>query len=341
MQILENVSLKLYSTMRLGGIARFVTEVKSRADLDEVLVWADNHKLPIRMIGSGSNIIWRDEGFDGLLVINKIMGFKKIAEDHLSETYRIGAGENWDKIVEKTVELGLSGIECLSLIPGTAGATPVQNVGAYGQDISQTMVSLEAYDQTKKTFVTIRASDCAFSYRTSRFKTEDSGRFLILSVDLKLNKRAPDSVSKSVEAYLEERNISSRDIKTIRQAVIAIRKSKLPDPMQVANNGSFFANPIITNRELKRLRRKHPDIPAWEIDKDHQKLAAAWLIEKVGFKGKTDPSTGMSIWKNHALVFVNEHARATQDLLDFKQKIVSAVEEKFGVMLEQEPELLP
>ena len=264
-----------------------------------------------------------------------------VGEDHLSETYRIGAGEDWDTIVEQAAGLGLYGIEALSLVPGTAGATPVQNVGAYGQDISQTLVSLEAYDRMEKAFVVITNADCGFGYRTSRFKGIDNGRFLISSIDLKLQKMPATAPSNSVQTYLEEHDISKRDPMTIRRAVIAIRKAKLPDPTKVANNGSFFANPIITNAALKQLRKTYPDMPAWEVGADDQKLAAAWLIEKAGFKGKRDPATGMSTWKNQALVLVNEKATSTQNLLDFQDRITAKVQEMFGIELVREPEILP
>ncbi len=327
--------------MRLGGTADFMCEAKTKSDLVAAEEWAETRQLPIRVIGSGSNIIWRDEGFKGLLVVNKIPGFEKISEDHLSETYRIGAGEDWDMVVERTVKAGLSGIECLSLVPGTAGATPVQNVGAYGQDISQTLLSLYAYDRMEKDFVTIQNTDCGFGYRTSRFKSTDSGRFFIVSIDLKLQKNPASAVSKSVQAYLDDNKITDTSPATIRKAVVAIRKTKLPDPAQVANNGSFFANPIITNAQYKKLLKKYPDMPAWEIGKNQQKLAAAWLIEKAGFKGRRDPATGMSTWKNQALVLVNEKASSTADLLDFQDKILAKVHELFNIALEREPELLP
>lgn len=341
MRILKDVPLKLYSTMRLGGTADFLTEIKSKNDLLEAVAWTEAREIPMRVIGTGSNIIWRDEGFKGLLVINKIRGFEKVTSDHLTETYRIGAGEDWDTIVEQTAGLKLSGIECLSLIPGTAGATPVQNVGAYGQDISQTLVSLEAYDRMEKAFVTVQNAECGFGYRTSRFKSVDNGRFVIVSIDLKLGRMPLARLSKSVEAYLDEKEIEKRDPMTIRRAVIAIRRAKLPDPAKVANNGSFFANPIINNKTLKKLRKKYPDMPAWEVGPDHQKLAAAWLIETAGFKNKRDPSTGMNTWKNHALVVVNEKAKSTQNLLDYQDKIMAKVHELFDIELEREPELLP
>lgn len=342
MRILKDVSLKLYSTMRLGGTADFVCEAKTKSDLVEAENWAEARSLPIRVIGSGSNIIWRDEGFKGLLVINKIRGFKNISEDDESATYQIGAGENWDLIVEQLVGLGLSGVECLSLIPGTVGATPIQNVGAYGQEISETLTELEAYDRMEKSFVKLASEQCAFGYRTSRFKTIDNGRFLISSVTLRLSKSAPSGpYYEALQKYLDDKKIANPTISQIRQAVIAIRSQKLPDPSKVANNGSFFANPVVPKNIYEQIKKKHKDVKAWEAGDNNYKISAAWMVEKAGFKGKLDPATGMTSWKDQALVLVNKRARTTQNLLDYQQKITDSVLEIFGVQLEREPELLP
>lgn len=343
MRILKNVSLKLYSTMRLGGTADFVTEAKTRADLEEAEAWAEERQLPVRVIGQGSNIIWRDEGFKGLLVINKIRGLKKLSEDSQSATYQIGAGENWDNIVDQLVGLGLGGVEALSLIPGTAGATPVQNVGAYGQEIADTLVEVEAYDRMEKAFVTIPAADCAFGYRTSRFKTVDNGRFLISSVTLKLNKAAPaPPFYEALQKYFDEHRINEPTLIQVRKAVIAIRSVKLPDPAKTPNNGSFFANPVINRNHYLHIKKAYKDVKAWEISRDAYKISAAWLVEKAGFKrGKTDAATGMATWQKQALVLVNQKARSAQDLLDFQDKITTKVYEMFQIELQREPELLP
>lgn len=343
MKILKNVSLRLYSTMRLGGTADFMAEAKTKDDLVEAELWAEKNQIPIRVIGSGSNIIWRDEGFKGLLVVNKIRGFKKIQEDATSAIYKIGAGENWDDIVDQVVGLGLSGIECLSLIPGTAGATPIQNVGAYGQEISQTLLEIEAYDRMEKSIVILSNNDCALGYRTSRFKTVDSGRFLISSVTLRFKKETPKPpFYESLDNYLKANKINSPSLEEIRKAVIAIRSSKLPDPAKVANNGSFFANPIVSEKTFKQLKSRHKDLIFWEVQQKQFKLSAAWLLEHAGFKkGYKDSETGMSIWINQALVLVNQKASSTADLINFQQKITDKVYEKFGVILEREPELLP
>lgn len=342
MNILKGVSLKLHSTMRLGGTADFLVNAKTRQDIVDAEKWAESKQLPVIMIGSGSNIIWRDEGFKGLVIVNKIRGFKKLSEDEKTATYRIGAGENWDTVVDQIVGLKLQGIECLSLIPGTAGATPVQNVGAYGQDISQTLVELEAYDRMEEEFVVLDNTACAFGYRNSRFKTTDKGRFLITSITLRLNKAEPSSpFYEGLQIYLDKKSIKEPSLSQIRQAVIAIRSQKLPDPAKVANNGSFFANPIIDKKLYQKLVKRYKDIKAWQLEDGKYKVSAAWLIEEAGFKNKIDTQTGMNTWKNQPLVIVNERAKRTIDLLAFQDKITEKIYALFEIDLQREPEILP
>ena len=342
MNIFQNVSLHDHSTMRLGGAARYLTEIHSRTELTEALAWAESQGVPVMMIGSGSNIIWRDEGFAGLLLVNKILRFETFDEDSQNVYVTIGAGELWDSAVERTVQAGLTGVEALSLIPGTAGATPVQNVGAYGQEISQTLVTVEAYDTQKKQFLNIPAADCAFAYRSSRFKTTDRGRFFITAITLHLMRGNPEPpFYESVQQYFNEQGVTTVTPELLRKAVVSIRQSKLPDPAVVANNGSFFANPIVDQGTAAQILADYADVPHWPASDGKVKIAAAWLIEQAGFKDHHDSETGMATWPKQALVFVNEKAQTTADLLKFKQKIVDAVQRKFGVTLEQEPELLP
>jgi len=336
----QNVSLRDYSTMRLGGTAAFAADIHDRQQLAEAIAWAEGRSLPIIMIGGGSNIFWRDEGFDGLLLVNKIMGYDDVAEGD-AHTLTIGAGENWDSVVERTVAAGLSGIECLSLIPGTAGATPVQNVGAYGQEIADTLISVEVYDREAHSFSTIPNGECGFGYRTSRFKTTDKERFFITGIMLKLTTTLPQPpFYAAVQRYLDERGITEHTPATLRGAVIDIRSHKLPDPAVVANNGSFFANPVVDHDTFSRLQAEYEDIPHWEVS-DGIKLSAAWLIEQAGFKDRHDAETGMGTWPTQPLVLVNEDAHATNDLLTFRQNLLDAVQTKFGITLHQEPELLP
>lgn len=332
----ERVSLANYSTMGLGGDAAFLTEVIEPEQVAEAWTWAKARQLPVIMIGGGSNIVWKDEGFNGLVIINRISGYE--LKDNLLE---IGSGENWDSVVARSVEAGLTGIEALSLVPGTAGGTPVQNVGAYGQEISQTLVRVKAYDTKAERFVTITDSDCDFSYRNSRFKSTDRGRFFITSLTLKLKKANPQApFYGQVQAWFDDNNITEPAPQDLRQAVVAIRSAKLPDPAQVKNTGSFFANPIVSRVRFEELAKANPGLPNWPSGEKY-KLSAAWLIEQAGFKDYHDQETGMSTWPTQPLVLVNEHAKSTADLLAFKKVITDKVRSQFEIELVQEPELLP
>ncbi len=341
MDIRKNVSLRDYSTMRLGGNAAYLTEVHKRHEVKEAADWAADKNLPLMMIGDGSNLIWPDNNYPGLVLVNRILGFEKNNKGKYNVRLTVGAGENWDSVVARSVEDGLTGIEALSLIPGTAGATPVQNVGAYGQQISEVLVNVEAYDKDIKKFVVIPNLECGFSYRSSRFKTKDKGRFFITAMTLHLEQGNPEPpFYASVQSYFAEHNITEYTPKVLRDAVIAIRQSTLPDPAHVANNGSFFTNPIINNQQFKVLLERYPTLSYWRISDGQVKISAAWLIEQAGFKGVHDQETGMATWPNQALVFVNEHAKNTADLLKFRQKVMDKVQQMFGIILEQEPELV-
>ncbi len=343
MHVLNNVSLADFSTMHLGGMAANLAEITEHTELQSALAWADQQQMPVIMIGSGSNIYWRDEGFNGLVLVNRIMRYEDFAEDDMNHYITVGAGEIWDSVVERTVKAGLTGIEALSLVPGTTGATPVQNVGAYGQEIAQTLVSVEAFDRQAKQFTTIPAVDCGFGYRTSRFKVgPDKGRFFITAITLHLMKGNPSPpFYKTLENYLNEYSITDYTPQTIREAVIKIRSSKLPDPNVVANNGSFFANPVVDEPTFAEIQFQYPDAPHWPQEDGGIKIPAAWLVEQAGFKEVHDAETGIATWPTQALVFVNEHAHRTADLEKFKAKVIAAVQQKFGITLVQEPELLP
>jgi UDP-N-acetylmuramate dehydrogenase len=342
MNIQQNVSLANHSTMRLGGTAAYVADITSRSEIAEAIAWANERALPVMMIGTGSNIVWRDEGFAGLLLVNKIMGVNEQFEDGENYYITIGAGENWDAVVAHTAAKGMTGIEALSLIPGTAGATPVQNVGAYGQEIAQTLVTVEAYDLTLNQLVNVPSIDCGFGYRTSRFKTGDRGRFFITAITLHLMRHNPQPpFYGAVQQYFDENNIHDYTPQAMRDAVVAIRSSKLPDPARVANNGSFFANPIVDEGTLAQMTADFGVVPHWPAGDGLVKIPAAWLIEQAGFKDFHDTATGMATWASQPLVLINEHATSTAHLLAFKQKILDAVQQKFGIILEQEPELLP
>jgi len=327
--------------MRLGGPAAYLAHVYSPSDVEEGIAWAEARNLPVIMVGGGSNIIWRDEGFPGLVLVNRIPGYDLAGEgDQVILT--VGAGEAWDSVVARSVAAGAAGIERLSLIPGTAGATPVQNVGAYGQEIADVLVSVEAFDRRAGRFVRIPAAECGFGYRRSRFNQADRGRFFITALTLRLVREQPKPpFYPSLGRYLEEQGLTRPTVQQVRDAVIAIRRARLPDPACVANCGSFFRNPIVPARQAAELLRRYPDMPHWPLPGDRVKLAAGWLIDQAGLRGVSDPETGMGTWPAQALVLVNHRAGSTADLLRFKEKVQEEVLRRFGVALEQEPELLP
>lgn len=342
MKFEENISLAKYSTMRLGGNARYLCEVKSESDVEEAVKFADTKSLAIHVVGGGSNSIFSDDGFDGLMIVNKILGFKSEADDN-SSVVTVGAGEAWDVVVEKSVELGFSDIAALSLIPGSAGAAPVQNIGAYGQQISDSLVSVRAFNLETARWEELLQNNCNFGYRTSRFNSEDKGKYIISSLKLRLSrKEEKPPFYAQVEATLQEKGLPTEkvDPQTLRDIVIAIRTKKLPDPNEIANTGSFFKNPVVSQETFKNLLTHYPTLKAHETDDGNLKLYAGQLIELAGLKDYHDKATGMATWKNQALVLVNEHARKTADLLAFKQKIVTSVHASFGITLKQEPELI-
>ncbi len=296
MRFQENVDLSKYSTMRLGGTGKYLTTVRDKHELAEAVMWAKAGKKKFIVIGGGSNIAWADTGYGGLVIVNKIPGFEIKKENNRQSYVTVGAGEDWDTVVSRTVDAGLHGIEALSLIPGTTGATPIQNVGAYGQEIAQTLVSIEAYDTVHDRFVVIDAEDCDFAYRHSRFKGKDKGRFAIVSLTFQLRRVNPrPPFYPALTTYLRDNKIHVITPRVMRNAVIAIRQAKLPDPKKIANNGSYFANPIVPKSKAAALKQKYTLMPSWSAD-GGVKLSAAWLIDQCGLKNFHDKKTGMSTW---------------------------------------------
>lgn len=336
MDIHTNIPLKNLTTMKLGGNARFMAEVRTTEDVATVYRNAKAQSLPVFIIGGGSNVIAKDEGFAGIVIRMRIPGFEIIADDINSTTIRIGAGEEWDKTVKLTVDMNLTGIETLSAIPGTAGAAPVQNIGAYGQEISETLESLIAYDTEQDAFVTLQNADCEFSYRHSIFRDEQIGRYIITSITLKLSKTNPrPPFYAALQTYFEEHNIQIFTQDIVRKAVIDIRTNKLPDPDLLPNSGSFFKNAIVEDWQLSDLRAINPNIPIYDMGDGHSKIPTGWLIEQVGLKGKT--IHGIKVHDKNALVLINESATGYRDLAEARDEIIGAVRDKFKIQIEQEP----
>ena len=336
MEIHADIPLKNYVTMRLGGNARFMTDIHSSAEVAQIVQKAAAQNLHMYVLGGGSNTVVRDEGFDGLVLRNRIPGFEVVADTASDTTIKIGAGEDWDSVVKRTVDMNLIGIECLSAIPGTAGAAPVQNIGAYGQEVAETLVSLEAYDIQDGQHVTLTNEQCGFSYRHSIFRGESAGRYIITSITLRLYKAAPQPpFYKAVQDYLDTNNVTLYTAKALRDAVMAIRKEKLPDPKERPNNGSFFKNAIVEDWQLSDLRAQYPDVPTYDMPDGRFKVPTGWLIEQTGLKGQL--LHGMRVHDKNALVLINESAASYADLAAARDEIIGAVRDTFRIIIEQEP----
>jgi len=340
MDIHTNIPLKSATTMKLGGPAKYFSEAHTVQELHELYSDAHAKSVPVFILGGGSNVVAHDEGYPGLIIRIKIPGFEVIADDLNSTTIKVGAGENWDSVVKRAVDMRLSGVEAMSAIPGTAGAAPVQNVGAYGQEISETLVSLEAYDTQTHAMVTLQNADCGFSYRHSTFRGDQQGRYIITSITLRLSKSLPaPPFYESLQAYFDERAISVFTQQTVRDAVVAIRTDKLPDPAVRPSAGSFFKNALVESWKMDELRTQYPDIKAYEMGDGTYKVYTGWLIEKSGFKGQT--LHGMYVNEKNALVLINESASSYADLAAARDEIIGKVRDSFQILIEQEPLEIP
>lgn len=336
MDIHTNISLKNYLTIKLGGAARFMANASSKEELAELCRNAKSQGLRVFILGGGSNTIAHDEAFNGLVIRNRIMEKTIVSDDSPGTTIRFGAGETWDEAVQFTIEHGLSGIEAMSAIPGTVGAAPVQNIGAYGQELSDAFVELEAYDTETDQFVTIDADACQFAYRNSVFRGEATGRFAIASVTLKLFKTSPQPpFYPAVEKYFAEHNITIFTSAELRSAVMTIRADKLPDPKERPNAGSFFKNAIIEQWQLDGLLDEYPDMPHYNLGDKLWKIPTGWLIEQTGLKGQL--LHGMRVHDKNALVLINESATSFADLEAARDEVRGKVRDQFRITIEQEP----
>ncbi len=336
MDLHQQIPLKNYTTMKLGGPARFMADVHRAEDIPELYKNAATQQLPVAVLGGGSNTIVHDEGFSGLVLRIRIPGIEVVADELNTTTIKAGAGVAWDNLVKYTVDNRLSGIEAMSAIPGTVGAAPVQNVGAYGQETADTMDSLEAYDTETDQFVTLQASECGFSYRNSIFRSTEAGRYIITSVTFTFSKNLPaPPFYAALQTYLDEHNITTYTQQIIRNAVMAIRFEKLPDPKEKPNAGSFFKNAIVEEWLLGEIKAEFPDVPSYDMGNKHFKIPTGWLIEQAGLKGQL--LSGMRVHDKNALVLINESATSYDDLAEARDTIIRTVRDKFRVSIEQEP----
>jgi UDP-N-acetylmuramate dehydrogenase len=336
MEVIEQYSLLPHNSFAIRALTKFFGHARNVEDICEGLDFASDQ--PILVLGGGSNILLLND-FNGLTLWVDIKGIEKLGEDHEYYYVKAGAGENWHGFVQYCISQNFAGIENLSLIPGSVGASPMQNIGAYGVEIKDVFYELEAIHRHTREVVKFSKLDCAFDYRSSIFKTGLKDQYIILNVTFRFLKQPVLNTSYgAIEERLQEMGVDSPDIKDISEAVIHIRQSKLPDPKLLGNAGSFFKNPVISQEELAVLKEKYPEVPTYPQANGTVKIAAGWLIEKAGWKGKRQADAGVHI--NQALVLVNYgHATGSQ-IFNLSNDILSDVNNKFGIMLEREVNLI-
>ncbi|MEJ5993274.1 UDP-N-acetylmuramate dehydrogenase [Pedobacter sp. Du54] len=329
----ENISLKPYNTFSIDAKADGFVEIKKESDLKEVFGKINPKDQDILVLGGGSNVLFTKD-FNGLVIKISIPGIHYVeVGDEVCVT--AGAGVVWNHLVMFCVKNGFAGLENLTLIPGTVGASPIQNIGAYGVELKDVFKSCEAFEIATGEIKTFTYADCNFGYRESVFKNELKGKYVITSVTFNLNKKAVIRTQYGAIANeLEKRNIEHPSIADVSDVVAAIRVSKLPDPSTIGNAGSFFKNPVIEKEQFEALVAKFPDVVHYPTPDGKIKLAAGWLIEQCGFKGKVVGQTGT--WKNQALVLVNHGYASGQEVYDFSEQIINSVYAKFDVALSRE-----
>lgn len=330
------------TTLGVGGPARYFADLGTRAAVAEALAWARDHGLELTLLAGGSNVVVSDRGVDAL-VVRLGLAAESVERDGECVEVCAGAGQSWDGFVRRAVERGWSGIECLSGIPGHVGATPIQNVGAYGQEISDTLVSVDVYDRAEERCVTLAARDCGLGYRTSRFKTSDAARFIVLSARFRLSAAEPQT-PRYPELARQFAGGRPPSLGRIREVVLTTRRSKSmllePTDENGRSCGSFFVNPKLEPHELDRLRARTPAPPPAFVEADgRSKVPAAWLIEHAGFrKGERWGAVGIS--SKHALALVCHDGATAAQLVEAAHRIRDGVAEAFGVVLSPEPRFL-
>jgi UDP-N-acetylmuramate dehydrogenase len=344
MQILEEVPLAPYTTFQIGGPARWFAEALSEDDIAAGMAFARERKVPLFILGGGSNLLVSDAGFPGLVLRIALRGIRS-TEESGQAIISAAAGEDWDGLVAYAVLSGLAGVECLSGIPGTVGGTPVQNVGAYGQEVSQTIVTVRAFDRETRQFVDLAARECGFSYRRSIFNSSQRDRYVVSRVHYALRRDAPANiVYADVARYFAARNLTAPTLAEVRDAVRSIRAQKgmllMPGDADCRSAGSFFKNPVVPASALESLALElgveKQSIPAYPAQRGEVKLSAAWLIERAGFaKGYALGNAGIS--SRHTLALINRGGARASEVTALRDKVIAAVASRFAVRLEPEP----
>jgi len=343
MTIRENVPLAPLTTLGVGGPARYLVDVCSEEDIRGALRFAKENRAPVFVLGGGSNLVVADSGWPGLVLKIAIEGIAT-SKDGRSMLYDVGAGVEWDAFVAHAVADNSAGVECLSGIPGTVGGTPVQNVGAYGQDVSETIESVQAFDLKQNRTVILNSEDCGFQYRSSVFNTTERNRYIILRVTFRLTPGAPPALKYvDLQKWFSD-SVSTASLAQVREAVREIRHRKgmliVPGDEDCRSAGSFFKNPVLEEAEfhelVERARGKGFSVPSYPALDAQRKVSAAWLVEHSGFaKGFTLGAAGIS--KKHALALINAGQAHAVDILRLKERIQQGVKDSWGVDLEPEP----
>ncbi|HYI07681.1 MAG TPA: UDP-N-acetylmuramate dehydrogenase [Thermoanaerobaculia bacterium] len=338
----QDVPLAPLTTIGIGGPARFFVRASDVDEIRAALAWARERDLAVFLLGGGSNLLISDAGFDGLVIHLDLRGITVESEDE-HVMVKVAAGEPWDPFVAHAVANGWAGIECLSGIPGSTGATPIQNVGAYGQDVSETIARVEALDRTTGRVTWFTNWDCRFGYRSSLFKNYERERYIVFSVTFRLKRGGCATIRyPELQKFVDERGVSTADLQGVREAVIAIRKRKgmVLDPTDpdTRSDGSFFMNPVLPAVAYEDFALRAPDAPHYPSG-DEVKLSAAWLIERAGFtKGFTHGNVGLST--KHTLAIVNRGGGTAREVLELVRMIQERVREQFGVEMHPEPNFI-
>lgn len=333
MEVHQHISLRPYNTFGMDVPAEYFLELDNESLLPGITT---DILLPKekRVLGGGSNVLFT-KPVPGLVLLNRIKGIEKIKEDEAHVWLRVQAGEVWHELVMYAIAHGWAGIENLALIPGTVGAAPMQNIGAYGVEVKQTIEHVTAWHWDEEVFVTYSNEECRFGYRDSIFKQELKNKVFINAVTFRLNKKPDFNTSYgAIEQELQKMGIADLSIKAIADAVIAIRTSKLPDPKKIGNAGSFFKNPTVPLTQYQSLRAVHPAIPSYQVDAQHVKIPAGWLIEQCGWKGFRRGDAG--VHEKQALVLVNYKHASGNEIWELSTEIIASVEDRYGIILERE-----
>jgi UDP-N-acetylmuramate dehydrogenase len=336
----ERVPLHQLSTIGVGGQARWFARADTHDDVRAAHHWCVERQLSLFVLGGGSNIIVSDDGFDGVVLAMTVSG-RAMATAANGTTVTAGAGESWDRLVDWVVEQDLSGVECLSGIPGTVGGTPIQNVGAYGQEVAHVIDGVTVFDRTRSEFAELTAADCGFSYRMSRFKAEDAGRFIVCGVSFVLTRSTPTLSYPELVAEMERRGAAPPRPRDVRAAVLGIRRRKGmvldAHDADTRSVGSFFMNPVVTPGDRERIAGLASDrVPAFPTADSRVKIPAAWLIERAGMlKGFGEGPVGLS--SKHPLAIVNRGGATARDVIRFAAQVKRAVLDWCGVWLRPEP----